>query len=99
MATLQVLHGDIRQAALFTDIVNRHDVRMIEPARGFSFAKEARSRLDQLSIAELAAKRDGFDRHHAIYRGIASEINHSHCAAADFPLELIPAEPLGFGDS
>ena len=94
MTAFQIFHRDIGKSALFADIIDRHDVRMIEPPRSFGFAEKARSRFGEFGIAEFAGERNGFDRDQSIDGGIAAQVDDAHGAAADFALELVAAETL-----
>ena len=72
MPTLQILHGDVGEPALLADIVDGHDVRMIEPAGGFGLAKKTRPGLDEFGVAEFAGQWNRLDRHHAVDGGITA---------------------------
>ncbi len=94
---LEIFHRDIGEAALLADIVDGHDIRMIEAAGGFGLAKKTRSRFDEFGVAEFTGERYGLDRHHAVDGGIAAQVDDAHGAASDLPLELVAAEALRIG--
>src|SRR5271165_148611 len=94
MTAFQILHRDIGKSTFLADIIDRHDVRMIEAPRSFGFAEKARSRFGELCIAEFGGERDRFDRDQSIDGGIAAQVDDAHGAASDFALQLIAAETL-----
>src|SRR5260370_33937124 len=97
MPAFELFHRDIGESGLFADIVDGHDVRMIETAGGLRLAKEACSRLDEFGIAEFTGERYGLDCHQAVDGRVATQIDNPHRAASDFAFELVAAEALDFG--
>jgi hypothetical protein len=95
--TIHVCHDEVDEAVgAFADGVNRHDVRMRQPRRGF--------RLSQKPDADLFTERElgwqDLHRHFALEALVARVVDHAHATAADFPLECERgakgrAQPLG----
>ncbi len=75
MAALQIFHRDVGKAAFFADIIDGHDVRVVEAARRFRLPEESRPRLGQFRLAELAGQRNGLDRDRAVDGGVAAEVD------------------------
>src|SRR5687767_4341755 len=78
-------HCQIRIAAMFADLVNRHDVGVVESGDGFSFSAKA----GQGDGGSQIASNDHLESHHAIERHLSSAINDSHTAAADLLQYLV----------
>ena len=92
VAPLEVFHCNIRKAALFSHIIDGHDVRMVEPPGGFGLAEEPRPGFIEFAFDEFAGQRNRLDRDQAVDGGVAAEVHDAHGAAAVLAFELISSE-------
>src|ERR1700694_2444373 len=82
LTTLDELHRDIPDAAVFAKIVDGHDVGMIEPARRLGLAAEAGADCRRICAGELF-RPDGLERNDALDRWIVAFVDHAHRTAPD----------------
>ena len=83
------LHGDVGRAALATDLVERHDVRMVERGRGARLVGEARQPL------RIGGDVGGqhLDGHRPLQPHVLGAIDLAHPARSERCLDLERAEP------
>jgi hypothetical protein len=81
---VDVFHGERVEPIAVAEIVDRDDVRMIEPGQGLGFAGEARR---EGSIAGHLRRQD-FDSYQTIQLGLPRLVHRSHAALAEQCQEL-----------
>ena len=86
--SLDVLHDDVRRAAVGADFVDGHDVRMVERRRGARLAREARQ---TLAVAGETLRED-LDGHGAAERRIARNVDLSHATRPERPDDPVRPE-------
>ena len=93
----QQFHGDVRGAAVFARIVDRHDVRVRQAAGHLGFPEEARARLLEVLRVEFVGERDRLDRHLAVDARVAAPVDDAHGALAKFMAQFVPAQARRHG--
>ena len=73
---------------MVSDLVDRHDVRVIQRRRGFRFDPEP---LD-VALRGKLARSDHFERHRAVQARLTCPVDHPHAAAANFLKKLVVPE-------
>ena len=86
-----VLHDDVGNLALFAEVVDLDDIRVVEPRHGLRFARKTLRVVARGRFVEIADE-DGLDRDLAIQPGVEPLVHDSHRALAEDALELVPAE-------
>jgi hypothetical protein len=81
------LHGEERSPVMFTHLVDRYDVGMIEPAGGLCLALKT----VPLRFAGELAGQNHLQRHDAAQRRLTGPVDHPHSAAGDFLQQLVAA--------
>ena len=85
-----VLHRDERTVVVLADVEDRHDVGMVETAGGPGLSREA---LACRGVVE--ARFEELDHHQPVDRRITGQIDRTHAAVGEEPLDLIPADGIG----
>ena len=83
-------------AAFLAEIVDRHDVRVIEPAGGLRLAAEAVDQLRRVLVGELVLA-DRLERDHALDHRVVRLVDDAHRAAPDLAPDLVLADVIDFG--
>ncbi len=78
-AALDEFQREIRQAVVFADLVNLHDVRVAQPGDGAGLAVEAR----QLRLVSVGAGENHLERDQAVEGQLPRLVDDAHAAAAD----------------
>ena len=76
---LEQFHHDVKMAALFTEVVDRADVRMVQARSEASLAPEA---LQRFFVARELG-RENLDCYQSVEPRVAGAIHHAHPAGAD----------------
>ena len=84
----QVLHHEVGGAVMLADVVQRADVRVVQPGDGLGLALEAGTAVGV--GAELG--RQDLDGDAAIEAGVAGLVDLAHAARADGGLDLVGPE-------
>ena len=92
---LDVLHRDERRfrGGILPDVVNRHDVRVGEDARGLRLPQEALLELALLDVV-FAHRADRLERHETADDRVAAQVDDAHGALPQLANHLVAAEPL-----
>jgi len=91
LAPLDVLHRDEPGAVVFSKIVDRDDVGVIQPARCHGFAAKAGDYRLRLIAGELVGT-DGLERDHSLDRRVVALVDHAHRAAPDLAPDFVLAD-------
>src|SRR5437868_3424137 len=87
------LHCQIRSMVDLSNIVNLHDIGMLQPPNRFRLGAET----GQLGSAGIVAATQDFERDQTAQSRLSGAIDHTHAASADFCLYDI-ARHVGQGD-
>ena len=85
---LDEIHREVILAILNAEIVNRHDVGMLEPGRGLGLLHEPRNELRRCDTAAL----QNFQRNDSIEALLPGFVDDPDAAAGHFPEDLVIAE-------
>ena len=88
IGSLHEIHGEILQPGMLADLVDGHDVRMLQLGGGHGLRAES---LDHLGPREFSGRHQ-LDGHQAPQAELARPMDHPHAATRDFPLKLVVAE-------
>ncbi len=91
LLALDVLHHDVREIALGSEVVHLHDVAVVEPRDGAHFTLEAHGNHARGFLIELAGE-DGLDRHPAAQVRVEAVVHQTHRPLAENALDLVTAE-------
>ncbi len=91
LASLDELHRDVPDACFLAEIVDRHDVRVVEAARRVRLAAKAVDHLDRVLAGELVLA-DRLQRDDALDHRIVGFVDDAHRAAADLAPDLVLAD-------
>ena len=91
---VDVLHHDVGHVAFGTEVVDLHDIAMVEARDRAHFALEALRVHLRHFLVELLDE-NGLDRDAAVQPRIAPVIDQPHRALAEHAFDLVPAERLG----
>ena len=89
-ASLEELHRDVGDAVLLADVVDRDDVRMVQPAGGFRLAQKTFA--DFLERLGRQRRVERLDRDFALDQRIDGAIHHAHRAAPQLSSDPIASE-------
>ncbi len=96
--TVDQLHDDGVDAVLVDDVVDRHDVRVIEGRGGAGFLEEPALPV----LVRHGIGRQHLERHGALEQGVAGPVDHAHPAGTQFANDLVvresPADQGGGAD-
>jgi len=81
-------HREIMVAVARADVINRHDVGMLQARHGFRFAIEA---FDGF-VRRVDAVEQNFQRDDAVEPGLARFVDDTETAAADFAEQFVAGE-------
>jgi hypothetical protein len=84
-AAVHVLHHHVVRAALTTEVVDAHDVRMREVGGGGGLAAEA---LDEVRVGGVLGEQD-LDGHGPVEQAIAREEDVGHAASTEAAVDLV----------
>ncbi len=91
LATLHELHRDVPDAVVLAEVVDGHDVWVIEPARRLRFAAEAGDHGRGIFAGKLFGA-DGLERDDALDRRIVALVDDAHRPAPDLAPDLVFAD-------
>ena len=91
LASLDELHRDVPDAGFLAEIVDRHDVRMVEAARRLRLAAKAVDHLRRVLAGELVLA-DRLQRDDALDHRVVGLVDDAHRAAADLAPDLVLAD-------
>src|SRR4029078_4045141 len=91
LAAVDLFHRDEPRAGVFPEFIDRHDVRMIEPARGLRLAAEARDDVGTVRAGELVGAYR-LERDDALDHRVVAFVDDAHRAAADLVPDLVLAQ-------
>jgi hypothetical protein len=77
----KILHGEIGNVAVFSRVVDRDDMRVIQAAGRFCFALELGFGGIQVTVAEFFRQSDGFNGNLAVDFRVNAEIDRRHGAS------------------
>ena len=77
--------GEIRQIVLFADIIDLHDMRMLQPGNGFGFRVETGS----FALARKAPCQDHLQGNQAFQTKMACLVHHAHGAPPHFVQDFV----------
>ena len=97
VAAAQQLHGNVRGAVVFARVVDRDDVRVIEPPRHFRLAEELGPRLFDLVGVELGRERNRLQGDLAVDHRVERAVDDAHRALAELVDDLVTTQLLGHG--
>jgi hypothetical protein len=87
-ARLDQLHGEVMTAGVFTDVINRHDVGVVQMAGFLSFHAETP---DLLRGGQVAGQ-DHLERHDPVQALFPGAVNDAHAAASNLLKEYVISE-------
>ena len=87
---LEQLHGHVEQPVLLPEVVDRHDVRVVQQGGRLGLALEAFERF--VAAAEVHGQR--LQRDVAVEDGVVGLVHLAHGAAAELAHDLVLADPL-----
>jgi hypothetical protein len=88
VAALDEFHAEVMLPLVLPNLVDRHDVRMVEVRRGLRLRPKS---LHLRGRGEIAGP-DHLERHRTLQTDLARQIHHTHAARRQFALQLIIAE-------
>ena len=94
-----IIHGDISEIMLLADIINGHNIGVIETPSGFRLLKKAPTHVFQLFAFKFLSERHGFDGYSATNAWITPQIHGAHGSTAQFAFDFIATQhrTLHFG--
>jgi hypothetical protein len=94
---IHILHEEVMVTTCFSEVVNRDDVRVIEPGQGAGFLLKARGEF-RVRDASVPAASQNLQRHETVELRLARFIDRAHAAAAqaleDFKLRKVRRDVL-----
>src|SRR5262249_54763702 len=84
VASLHVAHRDVEEAVLFSGVVDRDDVRMVERSRQVRLLEKA---LAKAGVPPCDLGGEELERHLPSEPRLLGEIDHTHAAAAEHRLD------------
>ena len=91
LAPLDKFHRDIPDAGFVAKIVDRHDVRLVEPARRLRLAAKAVDHLRRILARELVLA-DRLQRDDALDHRVVGFVDDAHRAATDLAPDFVFAD-------
>jgi hypothetical protein len=91
--TLDQLHAEEVPTAVLTDLVNGHDVRVVQPGRRFRLQPKTL----HLGGRGQLRRQDHLEGDDAVQADLPRPVNHAHPAARDLFLQLVVAEAAEVG--
>src|SRR5262249_22528742 len=93
-AVLDQFHAEITLALVLANLVDGHNVRMVETGGCLSFGTKAL----HFGWSRQVAGQNHLKRHQPVQTHLSRPINHPHAATCDFPQQLVIAEKAGRGN-
>jgi hypothetical protein len=76
---------DVRQAGLLADLVDLHDIGVLQAGDGLRLGAEAR----QLGLPGVCPRQDHLQRHQSIQLPVPRLVHHAHASPAQFAKDLV----------
>src|SRR5262249_13668080 len=85
---LDELHGEVAPAVVLADLVDRHDMRVVETGDGLGLVAEA----SEVVVAGPGPCAEHLQRDEAVEGALAGLVDDAHAAAAEDAVDLVVAE-------